>query len=235
MFTFPGIPYCCCGAVKLVACGQPPTGGQDGVNASRFPRLIHGGTALARSGGDRRSRLSTIHSEPPPQIVGRKRIERVMRQHGIRARAPRRYRVCTTDSKHSLPVAPNLLDQNFVADRPNKVWLATYIATGEGWLYLAAILGLRPHARRAHYRRAHHGDPAVAPGSGADPSFRVPKDLPSGRIIRTGRVPPTGSAPRQYAAGDLSQYPARRHHHPIDEPQGKLLGITRLWRASSAR
>ena len=67
-----------------------------------------------------------------------------MRQHGIRARAPRRYRVCTTDSKHSLPVAPNLLDQNFVANRPNQVWLAdiTYIATGEGWLYLAVILDL---------------------------------------------------------------------------------------------
>jgi transposase InsO family protein len=45
------------------------------------------------------------------QTVGRKRIERMMRHHGIRARAPRRYRVCTTDSKHSLPVAPNLLDQ----------------------------------------------------------------------------------------------------------------------------
>ena len=55
----------------------------------------------------------------------------------------RRYRVCTTDSKHSLPVAANLLDQNFVADRPNQVWLAdiTYIATGEG-CYPAVILDL---------------------------------------------------------------------------------------------
>ena len=78
------------------------------------------------------------------QTVGRKRIERMMRHHGIRARAPRRYRVCTTDSKHSLPVAPNLLDQNFVADRANQVWLAdiTYIPTAEGWLYLAVILDL---------------------------------------------------------------------------------------------
>src|SRR6202795_5324149 len=87
-----------------------------------------------------------IHAElrGEGQTVSRKRIERVMRQHGIRARAPRRYRVCTTDSKHFLPVAPNLLDQNFVADRPNRVWLAdiTYIATGEGWLYLAVILDL---------------------------------------------------------------------------------------------
>jgi putative transposase len=87
-----------------------------------------------------------IHAElrAEGQTVSRKRIERVMRQHGIRARAPRRYRVCTTDSKHSLPVAPNLLDRNFAADRPNQVWLAdiTYIATGEGWLYLAVILDL---------------------------------------------------------------------------------------------
>ena len=87
-----------------------------------------------------------IHAElrAEGQAVSRKRIERVMRHHGIRARAPRRYRVCTTDSKHSLPVAPNLLDQNFVANRPNQVWLAdiTYIATGEGWLYLAVILDL---------------------------------------------------------------------------------------------
>jgi putative transposase len=67
-----------------------------------------------------------------------------MRQHGIRAHAPRRFRVCTTDSKHSLPVAANLLDRNFVADRPDQIWLAdiTYIPTGEGWLYLAVILDL---------------------------------------------------------------------------------------------
>ena len=87
-----------------------------------------------------------IHAElcAEGQTVGRKRIERMMRHHGIRARGPRRYRVCTTDSKHSLPVAPNLLDQNFVADRANQVWLAdiTYIPTREGWLYLAVILDL---------------------------------------------------------------------------------------------
>jgi hypothetical protein len=65
-----------------------------------------------------------------------------MRQHGIRARRPRRYPVCTTDSKHCLPVAANLLEQNFVAHRPDQVWLAdiTYIPTSEGWLYLAVIL-----------------------------------------------------------------------------------------------
>src|SRR3954465_11704361 len=78
------------------------------------------------------------------QSVSRKRIERVMRQHGIRAHAPRRHRVCTTDSKHSLPVAANLLDRNFAAEKPDQVWLAdiTYIPTGGGWLYLAVILDL---------------------------------------------------------------------------------------------
>jgi len=87
-----------------------------------------------------------IHAElcTEGRAVSRKRVARLMRQHGIRARAPRRYRVCTTDSKHSLPVAENLLDQNFVADRPDQVWLAdiTYIPTAEGWLYLAVILDL---------------------------------------------------------------------------------------------
>jgi transposase InsO family protein len=87
-----------------------------------------------------------IHAELRAEghAISRKRVARLMRQHGIRARAPQRYRVCTTDSKHSLPVAENLLDQNFVADRPDQVWLAdiTYIPTGEGWLYLAVILDL---------------------------------------------------------------------------------------------
>ena len=67
-----------------------------------------------------------------------------MRRHGIRALAGRRFRPCTTDSRHYLPIAPNLLQQNFVASAPNRIWLAdiTYNATGEGWLYLAAVLDM---------------------------------------------------------------------------------------------
>jgi transposase InsO family protein len=74
----------------------------------------------------------------------RGRVERLMRRHGIRALAGRRFRPCTTDSRHYLPIAPNLLAQHFVAPAPNRIWLAdiTYIATGEGWLYLAAVLDL---------------------------------------------------------------------------------------------
>jgi putative transposase len=67
-----------------------------------------------------------------------------MRRHGIRALAGRRFKPCTTDSRHYLPIAPNLLQQNFLAAAPNRIWLTdiTYIPTGEGWLYLAAVLDL---------------------------------------------------------------------------------------------
>ena len=67
-----------------------------------------------------------------------------MRHHGIRAQRPRAFRVCTTDSNHTLPVAPNLLDRNFTATRPNEVWVTdlTYVPTDEGWLYLAVVLDL---------------------------------------------------------------------------------------------
>ena len=76
--------------------------------------------------------------------ASRGRIERLMRRHGVRAimAPPRRMR--TTDSRHDLPIAPNLLNRNFAAAAPNRVWLAdiTYIETDEGWLYLAAVMDL---------------------------------------------------------------------------------------------
>lgn len=74
---------------------------------------------------------------------GKSRIERIMRDLGLRARSKRCFRV-TTDSKHSYPIAPNVLGQEFNAQAPNQVWLAdiTYIRTFEGWLYLAAVIDL---------------------------------------------------------------------------------------------
>ncbi|QNT70102.1 IS3 family transposase [Defluviicoccus vanus] len=76
--------------------------------------------------------------------VGRGRIERLMRRHRIRAATHRRFRMVTTDSNHGQPVADNLLDQTFIATRPNEIWLAdiSYIPTDEGWLYLAVVLDL---------------------------------------------------------------------------------------------
>jgi putative transposase len=71
----------------------------------------------------------------------RRRIERLMREMGLSARRGRRQPPRTTDSRHDLPVAPNLLDRHFTAERPDTVWLAdiSYLPTDEGWLYLAVI------------------------------------------------------------------------------------------------
>ncbi len=67
-------------------------------------------------------------------------VAHLMRAHGIRARAARRS-VRTTDSRHSLPVADNLLGRDFDPGRPNAAWSAdiTYIPTADGWLYLAVV------------------------------------------------------------------------------------------------
>jgi putative transposase len=76
------------------------------------------------------------------QLVGRSRVETLMRGAGLHGLAALPRRARTTDSRHNYPIAPNRLARNFTAQVPNQVWLAdlTYIATGEGWLYLAAIL-----------------------------------------------------------------------------------------------
>ena len=70
--------------------------------------------------------------------VGICRIKRIRKKMGLRCKQKRKFKV-TTDSRHGLPVAENLLDQQFKVYEPNKVWLSdiTYIPTDEGWLYLA--------------------------------------------------------------------------------------------------
>jgi putative transposase len=75
--------------------------------------------------------------------VGKERVRKLMAQHGIKARTKRRFKA-TTDSRHNLPVAGNLIARNFTAARPNEVWTTdiTYIDTGQGWLYLAVMLDL---------------------------------------------------------------------------------------------
>ena len=75
--------------------------------------------------------------------VGKDRVQKLMQLHGIRAKGKRRFRV-TTDSNHDLPIAPNLLNREFTVAAPDKVWVGdiTYIATGEGWLYLAVVIDL---------------------------------------------------------------------------------------------
>jgi len=128
---------------------------------------ISGYRAWKRGGSPGRKRLSdaqllalikAIHKElkgayGSPRMVrelrargfpaSKPRVERLMRENGIRARHKRRYKA-TTDSKHNLPVVANLLDRNFSPRVPNQAWSAdiTYVWTDEGWLYLAVVLDL---------------------------------------------------------------------------------------------
>ena len=75
--------------------------------------------------------------------VSEKRVARLMREDGIRVRQKRRFRR-TTDSNHTDPIAPNVLQRDFEPQAPNESWATdvTYIQTAEGWLYLAVMLDL---------------------------------------------------------------------------------------------
>lgn len=86
-----------------------------------------------------------VHAElrAEGEKVGRKRVARLMKEAHLAGRKRRRFR-STTDSKHPLPIAPNLLERDFTAMAPNEAWVTdiTSIWTQQGWLYLAAILDL---------------------------------------------------------------------------------------------
>jgi len=79
-------------------------------------------------------------------IVGICRIKRIRKKLGLRCKQKRKFKV-TTDSKHKLPVAENLLNQQFMVDKPNMAWVSdiTYVATDEGWLYMAEHKDLFTH------------------------------------------------------------------------------------------
>jgi putative transposase len=90
---------------------------------------------------------------------GRRRIARLMRQQGLCGRAKGRFRVCTTDSNHDQPIAPNRLPELPAPSAANQIWVGdiTYIPTEEGWLYLAGILDL--YSRRlAGWAMSEHID-----------------------------------------------------------------------------
>jgi putative transposase len=105
--------------------------------------LAHLRSAFALSNETYGSPRMTRELQDSGLSVGRRRTARLMRENGLKARQKRRF-TRTTDSHHAFPVAPNLLDQDFSAERPNEKWGAdiSYIWTGEGWLYLAVVLDL---------------------------------------------------------------------------------------------
>ena len=114
-------------------------------------------SARARRWEELTQRIRAIHEQPHHDVYGaprvhrellaqgqvcnRKTVARCMKSAGIQARTVKRFRVTTTDSKHSHPVAANMVDREFSPSEKNQTWVAdiTYIPTDEGWLYLAAV------------------------------------------------------------------------------------------------
>src|SRR5271169_2577244 len=122
--------------------------GRTGRPASRRHRddmvlLAYVRSAFALSNGTYGSPRMTRELQDAGLLVGRRRTARLMRENGLRARQKRRFKR-TADSHHAWPVAPNLLDQDFAATRPDEKWGAdiSYIWTREGWLYLAVVIDL---------------------------------------------------------------------------------------------
>jgi putative transposase len=154
--------------------------------------------------------------------ASRGRVERLMRHHDIRAITPPRFRVCIIDSHHDLLIAPNPLGQKFAAGRPNQAWLAniiylTYVPTGEGWLYLAAVLDLFTRkivgwAMRDHMRAElttaalTMAIPAAKAAYRPDPPFR------SRQPIRRRRLSQGSRRSRNAARHDLFAYIERYYN-----------------------
>lgn len=163
-----------------------------------------------------RRRMTTEVSDMHGSAVNHKRVGRLMREHSLQSSKRRRHRVCTTDSRHAHPVAPNVLQRNFRSTAPNRKWLAdiTYVPTDEGWLYLALVLDL--YARKKSWLGHERGDAPAADaqragcGAGlARPRCRAGAPLGPQLAVCGRRLP--GQA-------------ASTGHHGVDEPQGRLLG-----------
>ena len=105
--------------------------------------LAHARSSFALSNGTYGSPRMTRELQDNGFAVGRRRTARLMRENDLKARQKRRFKR-TTDSEHSWPVAPNIIDQDFAADGPNQKWGVdiSYVWTREGWIYLAVVIDL---------------------------------------------------------------------------------------------
>jgi putative transposase len=97
-------------------------------------------TIFAQSRGRYGSPKITAVLRQTGERIAQKTVARLMREAGIRSRVVRKYQA-TTNSRHAHPVSDNILNRQFVAERPHQVWMTdiTYVATDEGWLYLASV------------------------------------------------------------------------------------------------
>ena len=161
--------------------------------------------------------------------VGCKRVARLMRENKLVARCRRRFRT-TTDSKHSFPIAPNVLERNFTALRPNQSWVTdiTFLWTQQGWLYLAVILDLFSR-RVVGWATSRNVDRHLALAALA---MALRQRRPgSGLVHHSDR----GST---YASDDYRKALEAGQHRMQHEPEGRLLGQRRgreLLRVPQAR
>jgi transposase InsO family protein len=115
--------------------------------STRQQRCIHLDRQVAAAFATRKGRSGAPGLTHDLRDLGehcnRKTVAASLQRQGLRAKAAKKFKA-TTNSKHDLPVAPNLLQQDFSAPEPNRKWVSdiTYLWTAEGWLYLAVVIDL---------------------------------------------------------------------------------------------
>ena len=146
-------------------------------------------------------------------VCSRNRVARLMRQVRLQGRRRRQYKI-TTQSRHNLPVAPNLLARNFRATVPNLKWLTdiTYVRTGQGWLYLSIVLDL--------YAR-------LVVGWAIEPYLTDRLTLKALQMALSRRKPPPGllhhsDRGSQYASGRYRTLLAEQHMVPSMSRTGNV-------------
>ena len=188
---------------------------QRAVENARLVTRIHSLQQRHRGRYGRRRMHRALRGEVG--VINEKRVGRLMRQHRLQSRLRRRFRVVTTDSRHAYPVAPNVLARDFEASAPDRKWLVdlTFVATDEGWLYLALVLDL--------FSRKFVGWAM---------SERIDEDLALQALVMALEWRrPTGELMHHSDRGSqggerLPQGPRRTRHHRLNEPQSELLGYS---------
>lgn len=185
--------------------------GQDADMAA----IVHLKAAFCASGRAYGSRRLTTALKARGLAIGRYRVRRLMREAALHPVWKRKF-IHTTDSKHDLPIAENLLDRKFETPSPNRAWVSdiTYVRTRAGWLYLAAVMDL--FSRKIVGWAIAPAMPAELVASALRMAIWQRKPAP-GLLLHSDR----GS---QYASLEyqslLEQHGIRCKH----EPQGQLLG-----------
>lgn len=141
--------------------------------------------ASRQSAGSRR--LAKMLSKALGRPINRKRVQRLMSEHGLTAKGRKKF-VVTTDSTESTNIFPNLLKRDFSAEKQNRKFVSdtTYIATQEGWLYLAAIMDL--YGRKiVGMAVSEHNDKQLVMAALEDAENRIGKKKLRGCIIHSDR------------------------------------------------